>query len=83
MINLRKIKNYKKKQASKKQINKLKIINNFQDKIAKNFFIYSPYFLKMYNPGLIKSYFSTVTSTILLPSKISLVPGAKYFVYSL
>ena len=33
-----KIKKYKKKQCSKKQIEKLKEINKFQDEIAKNYF---------------------------------------------
>lgn len=35
---MRKIKKYKKKQGSKKQINKLKAINIFQDEIAKCFY---------------------------------------------
>jgi len=38
VINLRKIKKYKKRKGTKKQIEKLKAINKFQDDIAKCFF---------------------------------------------
>ena len=37
---MRKIKKYKKRQGSKKQQNRLKAINTFQDEIAKCYFDY-------------------------------------------